>query len=171
MCMQVFLVGAGALGCEFIKNFAMMGLATHNGQVTVTDDDVIEKSNLSRQFLFRDWDIGRYTLSVLLMLMHSHMCDNSMSDIIYMLSCTVHTVCLLGDGVSNMLRCTMHCVTAWSCRACSSNAEYWKVTNRQNRHQGQRLDLSTHVHDATSSARLQPSTISHDTIPRLYSVV
>lgn len=28
-------------------------------QVTVTDDDVIEKSNLSRQFLFRDWNIGR----------------------------------------------------------------------------------------------------------------
>lgn len=57
---QVFLVGAGALGCEFIKNFAMMGLATQAGQVTVTDDDVIEKSNLSRQFLFRDWDIGRW---------------------------------------------------------------------------------------------------------------
>jgi molybdopterin/thiamine biosynthesis adenylyltransferase len=27
--------------------------------VTVTDDDVIEKSNLSRQFLFRNWHIGR----------------------------------------------------------------------------------------------------------------
>jgi len=26
--------------------------------VTVTDDDVIEKSNLSRQFLFRNWHIG-----------------------------------------------------------------------------------------------------------------
>ena len=58
--LQVFLVGAGALGCEFIKNFAMMGLGVGSkGQVTVTDDDVIEKSNLSRQFLFRDWDIGR----------------------------------------------------------------------------------------------------------------
>lgn len=57
---QVFLVGAGALGCEFIKNFAMMGLGTGlQGHVTITDDDVIEKSNLSRQFLFRDWDIGR----------------------------------------------------------------------------------------------------------------
>ncbi|DBB17709.1 TPA: NEDD8-activating protein uba3 [Trebouxia sp. C0006] len=56
--LQVFLVGAGALGCEFIKNFAMMGLGVGKGQVTVTDDDVIEKSNLSRQFLFRDWDIG-----------------------------------------------------------------------------------------------------------------
>lgn len=39
----------------------MMGLGTgQKGQVTITDDDVIEKSNLSRQFLFRDWDIGRY---------------------------------------------------------------------------------------------------------------
>ena len=53
-------MGAGALGCEFIKNFALMGLGVgSSGQVTVTDDDVIEKSNLSRQFLFRDWDIGR----------------------------------------------------------------------------------------------------------------
>jgi len=57
---KVFLVGAGALGCEFIKNFALMGLAcSPDGKVTVTDDDVIEKSNLSRQFLFRDWNIGQ----------------------------------------------------------------------------------------------------------------
>lgn len=27
--------------------------------MTVTDDDVIEKSNLSRQFLFRNWHIGQ----------------------------------------------------------------------------------------------------------------
>lgn len=26
--LKVFLVGAGALGCEFLKNFAMMGVAT-----------------------------------------------------------------------------------------------------------------------------------------------
>lgn len=57
-------MGAGALGCEFLKNFACMGVACELpggagvGEVTVTDDDVIEKSNLSRQFLFRDWDIG-----------------------------------------------------------------------------------------------------------------
>ncbi|KAG1679642.1 hypothetical protein FOA52_006159 [Chlamydomonas sp. UWO 241] len=58
--MNLFLVGAGALGCEFLKNFAMMGIATSGpGCVTVTDDDVIEKSNLSRQFLFRDWNIGQ----------------------------------------------------------------------------------------------------------------
>ena len=58
--LKAFLVGAGALGCEFFKNFASMGVSTGDaGLVTVTDDDVIEKSNLSRQFLFRDWDIGR----------------------------------------------------------------------------------------------------------------
>lgn len=58
--LNVFLVGAGALGCELIKNLACMGVATGGkGLVTITDDDVIEKSNLSRQFLFRDWDIGK----------------------------------------------------------------------------------------------------------------
>lgn len=62
--LKVLLVGAGALGCELLKNFACMGIAcevtgTNDvGAVTVTDDDIIEKSNLSRQFLFRDSDIG-----------------------------------------------------------------------------------------------------------------
>lgn len=44
------------------QNFAMMGIAagpSDKGLLTVTDDDTIEKSNLSRQFLFRDWNIGR----------------------------------------------------------------------------------------------------------------
>ena len=57
---RTFLVGAGALGCEFLKNFACMGLSCGApGLVTLTDDDSIEKSNLSRQFLFRDWNIGQ----------------------------------------------------------------------------------------------------------------
>lgn len=56
--MNSFLVGAGALGCEFIKNFATMGIST-KGKAVLTDDDTVEKSNLSRQFLFRDNDIGK----------------------------------------------------------------------------------------------------------------
>ncbi|XP_074357659.1 ubiquitin-activating enzyme E1 1-like [Apium graveolens] len=57
---QVFVVGSGALGCEFLKNLALMGVSCgKQGKLTVTDDDVIEKSNLSRQFLFRDWNIGQ----------------------------------------------------------------------------------------------------------------
>lgn len=55
-----FVVGSGALGCEFLKNLALMGVSCGTqGKLTVTDDDVIEKSNLSRQFLFRDWNIGQ----------------------------------------------------------------------------------------------------------------
>jgi ubiquitin-activating enzyme E1 len=57
---HIFLVGAGALGCESLKNFSMMGVCCGTGGLmTVTDDDVIKKSNLSRQFLFRPWHIGQ----------------------------------------------------------------------------------------------------------------
>lgn len=55
-----FLVGAGAIGCEMLKNWAMIGLATGpKGQISVTDMDSIEKSNLNRQFLFRPKDVGQ----------------------------------------------------------------------------------------------------------------
>lgn len=51
-------MGAGALGCELLKNFAMIGLGCgEDGAITVTDMDTIEKSNLNRQFLFRSWDV------------------------------------------------------------------------------------------------------------------
>ena len=40
--MKVFLVGAGALGCEFLKSFALMGVGCGAGKVTVTDMDRIE---------------------------------------------------------------------------------------------------------------------------------
>ncbi|XP_031271882.1 ubiquitin-activating enzyme E1 1 isoform X1 [Pistacia vera] len=57
---KLFIVGSGALGCEFLKNVALMGVSCGDqGKLTITDDDVIEKSNLSRQFLFRDWNIGQ----------------------------------------------------------------------------------------------------------------
>ncbi|KAK5988172.1 Ubiquitin-activating enzyme E1 1 [Cladobotryum mycophilum] len=54
-----FLVGAGAIGCEMLKNWAMMGLGTGpKGKIYVTDMDSIERSNLNRQFLFRAADVG-----------------------------------------------------------------------------------------------------------------
>jgi len=54
-----FLVGAGAIGCEMLKNWAMMGLGSGpKGHITITDMDTIEKSNLNRQFLFRAGDVG-----------------------------------------------------------------------------------------------------------------
>ncbi|XP_059184316.1 ubiquitin-like modifier-activating enzyme 1 [Centropristis striata] len=57
---KYFLVGAGAIGCELLKNFALMGLgAGEEGHITVTDMDFIERSNLNRQFLFRSQDIRK----------------------------------------------------------------------------------------------------------------
>jgi ubiquitin-activating enzyme E1 len=97
--LNMFLVGAGAIGCEMLKNWAMMGVAcsltnissftnvttsssssSHSGdqsnnssssssssssnprkegKIIITDMDQIEKSNLSRQFLFRNTDINK----------------------------------------------------------------------------------------------------------------
>ncbi|KAJ3344927.1 hypothetical protein HDU83_004605 [Entophlyctis luteolus] len=55
-----FLVGAGAIGCEMLKNWAMLGLGSgSDGFIYLTDMDTIEKSNLNRQFLFRPKDVGK----------------------------------------------------------------------------------------------------------------
>lgn len=55
-----FLVGAGAIGCEMLKNWAMIGLARGpKGKISIADMDQIEKSNLNRQFLFRSKDVGK----------------------------------------------------------------------------------------------------------------
>lgn len=55
-----FVVGAGAIGCELLKVFALMGIGSSPaGSITVTDMDNIEKSNLNRQFLFRPKDVGK----------------------------------------------------------------------------------------------------------------
>ena len=44
---NIFMVGAGATGCEFLKNFAMMGFCTNNenSKFIVTDNDSIEINN------------------------------------------------------------------------------------------------------------------------------
>ena len=57
--LNIFMIGAGALGCEYLKNFALMGVSQDKNNVTVTDNDNIIISNLNRQFLFRSSDIGK----------------------------------------------------------------------------------------------------------------
>lgn len=60
-----FLVGSGAIGCEMLKNWSMIGLASGpKGIIHVTDLDTIEKSNLNRQFLFRPKDLGKFKAEV-----------------------------------------------------------------------------------------------------------
>ena len=44
-----------------LKNWALMGVGCgEKGHIYVTDMDRIEKSNLSRQFLFRNSDIDKF---------------------------------------------------------------------------------------------------------------
>jgi len=62
--LRYFLVGAGAIGCEMLKNWSLMGVGCGpSGHVHVTDMDRIEKSNLSRQFLFRNKHIDHFKSS------------------------------------------------------------------------------------------------------------
>ena len=57
---NIFMIGAGALGCEYLKLFSLMGIATKdNKKIIVTDNDNIEISNLNRQFLFQKDSIGK----------------------------------------------------------------------------------------------------------------
>ena len=60
--LNIFLVGAGALGCEYLKNFALNGISCSkkgSSAITVTDNDTIEISNLNRQFLFHKNDVNK----------------------------------------------------------------------------------------------------------------
>ncbi|CAD7968967.1 unnamed protein product [Amoebophrya sp. A120] len=62
--LNLFVVGAGALGCEFLKGLALMGCcatgssSSSSGKLTCTDMDRIEVSNLNRQFLFHREHVG-----------------------------------------------------------------------------------------------------------------
>ena len=53
------MVGCGAIGCELLKNLVVLECASTSGTLRVTDPDHIEKSNLSRQFLFRHQHVGK----------------------------------------------------------------------------------------------------------------
>jgi len=57
---NLFLIGAGAVGCEYLKILSLLGVSTDkNAKVIVTDNDSIENSNLNRQFFFRKEHIGQ----------------------------------------------------------------------------------------------------------------
>ncbi|CCK71483.1 NEDD8-activating protein UBA3 KNAG_0H00670 [Huiozyma naganishii CBS 8797] len=51
---KVLLLGAGGLGCELLKNLVQLQVS----EVHIVDFDTVELSNLNRQFLFTEADIG-----------------------------------------------------------------------------------------------------------------
>ncbi|KAG9393340.1 ThiF family [Carpediemonas membranifera] len=52
---RIFVVGAGGIGCELLKNIAVVGF----GHVELIDLDTIDVTNLNRQFLFKRKHVGQ----------------------------------------------------------------------------------------------------------------
>lgn len=59
--MNILIAGCGGIGN--IMSYTMTSLGAQN--ILLLDDDIIEKSNLNRQFLFQECDIGKKKVDVL----------------------------------------------------------------------------------------------------------
>ncbi|EGR27187.1 ubiquitin-activating enzyme e1, putative [Ichthyophthirius multifiliis] len=57
---NIFLVGAGSLGCEYLKNISLLlNNCSLDGQIFITDFDKVNFSNLNTQFLYTNQFLGK----------------------------------------------------------------------------------------------------------------
>ncbi len=54
---RITVVGAGGICCPALESLVRMGVGTHGG-ITIIDGDVVEESNLNRQKLFSEEQVG-----------------------------------------------------------------------------------------------------------------
>jgi molybdopterin/thiamine biosynthesis adenylyltransferase len=64
---SVLLIGLGGLGCVIATQLVMAGV----GALTLLDSDLVEESNLTRQFLYETADIGRPKVRVAARRLHA----------------------------------------------------------------------------------------------------
>jgi molybdopterin/thiamine biosynthesis adenylyltransferase/rhodanese-related sulfurtransferase len=57
---KVLIIGAGGLGCPVLQNLAAAGVAC----IGIVDGDVVEESNLHRQYLYTQGDCGKKKVEV-----------------------------------------------------------------------------------------------------------
>ena len=60
MSSKVLIFGIGGLGCPLSIYLANLGI----GNIGIVDDDKVELSNLNRQIIFSQKDIGKYKVDV-----------------------------------------------------------------------------------------------------------
>ena len=62
---KVLIVGAGGLGAPVILYLAAAGI----GHITIIDDDLVSRSDLNRQIIYREKDVGASLILILDMVM------------------------------------------------------------------------------------------------------
>jgi ubiquitin-like 1-activating enzyme E1 B len=79
---HLFIVGVGGIGCELLKVLPKIGVR----RMTILDLDIIEETNLNRQFYFRKSDVKKYKAAVAkekLMELHPNLEIVALCDSIY----------------------------------------------------------------------------------------
>ncbi len=72
---KMLVIGAGGLGCPAAQYLAAMGV----GQLCIADDDVISITNLHRQILYREADVGQKKAAIACMVLRTQNPDTNVT--------------------------------------------------------------------------------------------